>query len=109
MTSQPMTGPWTPETIRSLGSITDVATLGSIFGLSTWRSRQMARTGEWEKAGIRIIKLGSHYRVVVLSILKVVGSGGTPGTGPARSTPKPSRREQPGGDADAAPLMTARR
>lgn len=84
-----MTSQWTPEAIRSLGSITDVPTLGSIFGLSTWRSRQMARTGEWEKAGIRIIKVGRKYRVVVMSILNVVGSGGTPGTGPTRDTPRP--------------------
>jgi hypothetical protein len=103
MTSEPMPGPpWTPEAIRSLGSVTDAATLGSIFGLSTWRSRQMARTGEWEKVGIQIIKVGSHYRVGVLSILKVVGSGGRPGPGPAPGTPRLSRREQPDGDAVAA-------
>lgn len=81
-----MTSQWTPEAIRALGATTDLPTLGSIFGLSTWRSRQMAHTGEWEQAGIRILKIGRRYRVPVPSILDVLGNGKAPGT-----------------DADAAP------
>lgn len=33
----------------------------------------MARTGEWEAAGVRIIRIGSCYKVGVPSILEVLG------------------------------------
>jgi hypothetical protein len=75
-----MTIQWTPEAIRALGATTDLPTLGEIFGLSTWRSREMAKTGEWEQAGIRILKMGSRYRVTVPSILDVLGVPGDDGT-----------------------------
>lgn len=81
-----MTIQWTPEAIRALGATTDLPTLGEIFGLSTWRSREMAKTGEWEQAGIRILKMGSRYRVTVPSILDVLGV--------------PSDGETPADDAD---------
>ena len=74
-----MTSQWTPEAIRALGATTDLPTLGSIFGLSTWRSRQMAHTGEWQRAGIRIFKIGNRYRVAVPSIVDVLTNRGTPG------------------------------
>ena len=76
-----MTSQWTPEAIRALGATTDLPTLGSIFGLSTWRSRQMAHTGEWEQAGIRILKIGNRYRVAVPSIVDVLTNGGTTADG----------------------------
>ena len=75
-----MTSQWTPEAIRGLGATTDLPTLGSIFGLSTWRSRQMAHTGEWQQAGIRILKIGNRYRVAVPSIVDVLGNGGAADT-----------------------------
>jgi hypothetical protein len=75
-----MTSQWTPEAIRALGATTDLPTLGSIFGLGRWRSYQMAHTGEWEQAGIRIITIGARYRVAVQSILDVLTSGGSPAT-----------------------------
>jgi hypothetical protein len=81
---------WTPEAIRALGATTDVPTLGEIFGMSTWRSREMTKTGEWEQAGIRILKMGSRYRVTVPSILDVLGVPGDNGT--------PADGETPGGD-----------
>jgi len=44
----------------------------------------MARTGEWERQGIKIFRIGAHYRVGVGSILDVLGFGSsdfsTPGT-----------------------------
>ena len=86
-----MTTQWTPEAIRALGATTDLPTLGEIFGLSTWRSREMAKTGEWEQAGIRILKMGSRYRVTVPSILDVLGVPGDDGT--------PADSENPGDDA----------
>jgi hypothetical protein len=74
------TSQWTPEAIRALGATTDLPTLGSIFGLGRWRSYQMAHTGEWEQAGIRIIPVGARYRVAVQSILDVLGQGAPPDT-----------------------------
>ena len=75
---------WTAEAIRALGAITDLQTLAGIFGCSGWSSRKMARTGEWERQGIKIIRIGVHYRVGVGSILDVLGFGSgdvsSPGT-----------------------------
>jgi len=75
---------WTAEAIRALGATTDLQTLADIFGCSGWSSRKMARTGEWERQGIKIFRIGAHYRVGVGSLLDVLGfSSGdlsTPGT-----------------------------
>jgi hypothetical protein len=82
-----MTIQWTPEAIRALGATTDLHTLGEIFGLSTWRSREMAKAREWEQIGIRILKMGSRYRVTVPSILNVLGVPGDDGTPADGETP----------------------
>jgi hypothetical protein len=66
---------WTPEAIRALEPTTDLPTLGAIFECSRWKAYQMARHGEWERVGIKIIPIGSKYRVVVQSILDVLGYG----------------------------------
>ncbi len=75
---------WTAEAIRALGATTDLQTLAGIFGCSGWSSRKMARTGEWERQGIKIFRIGAHYRVGVGSILDVLGFStgdfSTPGT-----------------------------
>lgn len=100
-----MTIQWTPEAIRALGATTDLPTLGEIFGLSTWRSREMAKTGEWEQAGIRILKMGSRYRVTVPSILDVLGVPGDDGT-PADDGP-PADGAGDGQDNAIVPLTEA--
>ena len=41
----------------------------------------MARTGEWETIGVRIVRLGSKYRVIVPSILEVLGYPEAPASG----------------------------
>src|SRR6266851_6232126 len=78
---------WIAEAIRALGATTDLQTLADIFACSGWSSRKMARTGEWERQGIKIFRIGAHYRVGVQSILDVLGfSSGdfsTPGTAQA--------------------------
>ena len=66
-------GKWTPETIRALGPTTDLPTLGAILECSRWKSYQMARQGEWEQVGIKLIRIGAKYRVIVRSILDVLG------------------------------------
>ena len=68
-------GKWTPEAIRALGPTTDIPTVGDIFQCSRWKSYQMARKGEWEQLGIKVLPIGSKYRVVVQSILEVLGYG----------------------------------
>jgi hypothetical protein len=80
-------GKWTAEAIRALGATTDLQTLAEIFGCSGWSSRKMARTGEWERQGLKIFRIGAHYRVGVGSILDVLGfTSGDLGT-PERPTP----------------------
>ena len=86
---------WTPEAIRALGVRTDLPTLGKIFGISRTRAYQMAHTGEWEQAGIRIVPLGSKYVVAVQSILDVLGHGDAePGAG--TGSPATARCGPPG-------------
>ena len=78
------TSTWTAEAIRALGATTDLQTLAGIFACSGWSSRKMARTGEWERQGIKIFRIGAHYRIGVQSILDVLGfSFSTPGTASA--------------------------
>ena len=96
---------WTAEAIRALGAITDLQTLADIFGCSGWSSRKMARTGEWERQGIKIFRIGAHYRVGVQSILDVLGFSpgdfGTPGTASA------GEPDQAGANAAASAVTQA--
>jgi len=63
------------EAIRELGPTTDLPTLGAIFECSRWKAYQMARQKEWQQVGIKVLSIGSKYRVVVQSILDVLGYG----------------------------------
>lgn len=96
-----MSSQWTPDAIRALGATTDLPTLGSIFGFGRWSSYQMAHTGEWEQAGIHIIRIGARYRVTVQSILTVLNQDGqTPGFLGANGQmePGPSQRPRAAGE-----------
>jgi hypothetical protein len=64
---------WTPEAIRALGPTTDLPTLAEIFECSRWKSYKMARQNEWERLGVKVLSIGSKYRVVVQSVLEVLG------------------------------------
>ena len=88
---------WTPEAIRALGVTTDLPTLGKIFRISRTRAYQMAHTGEWEQAGIRIVPLGSRYVVAVQSVLEVLGHGDA---GPGYGAHVPSGRPPRAGSAE---------
>ena len=98
-------GTWAAEAIRALGATTDLQTLAGIFGCSGWSSRKMARTGEWERQGIKIFRIGAHYRVGVGSILDVLGFSsvdiGTPGTAHA------DELDQAGGNATDSAVTQA--
>jgi hypothetical protein len=66
----------------------------------------MARTGEWERQGVKIFRIGAHYRVGVQSVLDVLGfSSGdvsTPGTAHA------GEPDQAGGNtADSAVIQAS--
>ena len=97
---------WTADAILALGAITDLQTLADIFGCSVWMSRKMARTGEWERQDIKIIRIGAHYRVGVGSILDVLGFGSgdlsAPGTAHAD---EPDQAD--GGATDSAVIQAA--
>ena len=72
---------WTPEAIRALGPTTDLPTLADILKCSRWKSYKMARDDEWEQLGIKVLSIGSRYRVVVQSVLEVLGyQADDPGT-----------------------------
>ena len=96
---------WTAEAIRALGAITDLQTLAGIFGCSGWSSRKMARTGEWERQGIKIFRIGAHYRVGVQSILDVLGfsSGDLSAPGTAHA----GELDQAGGNATDSAVIQA--
>ena len=99
-----MTSEWTPEAIRALGATTDVPTLGDIFGLGRWQSYQMAQKEEWERVGIRVIKIGKRrYRVAVQSILDVLVISGVPGTHDDTESGAALQEQAPGRAADGDP------
>jgi hypothetical protein len=101
-------GTWTPEAIRALGPTTDLPTLGTIFKCSRWKSYQMARHGEWERVGIKIIPIGSKYRVVVQSVLDVLGYGcGDAGAQGAPGRMRPRIQEEAPSRPDARPTSRA--
>jgi hypothetical protein len=95
-----MSSQWTPEAIRALGATTDLPTLGSIFGVSRWRAYQMAHTGEWQQVGIRIVPIGTKYRVAVQSILEVLRHGAA-SSGTRHQPSPPGRMQAPGNVTDA--------
>jgi hypothetical protein len=99
------TSRWTAEAILAQGAITDLQTLAGIFGCSVWMSRKMARTGEWERQGIKIIRIGVHYRVGVGSILDVLGFGS--GDLSAPQTAHAGELDQPGGSAEDSAVTQA--
>jgi hypothetical protein len=88
---------WTAEQIRALGATTDLPTLGSIFGASRWKTYEMARTGGWQVIGVKVVRLGSKYRVIVHSILEVLGFIAIPSATDGTSQPDlPAATQQVG-------------
>ncbi|RNH99694.1 DNA-binding protein [Micromonospora aurantiaca] len=61
---------WTIERIRALGAVTDVATVGEIFGLSRSSAYELARGN---RLPVPVLRVGSRYRISVAAILTVLG------------------------------------
>ncbi|MFI5843897.1 DNA-binding protein [Catenuloplanes sp. NPDC051500] len=62
---------WTIDAVRELGSTTDVATAGAIFGIGRSKSYQLAKSGEFP---VHLLRIGRRYRVPVPSILDLLGA-----------------------------------
>lgn len=50
---------WTIERIRALGTVTDIATAGEIFGLSRNRAYELARRN---RLPVLVLRVGSRHR-----------------------------------------------
>lgn len=59
--------------LLALPAATDLRTLGQAFGISEPVARERHRQGEWERLGIRVLRLGAQYRVVSADIWRVLG------------------------------------
>ena len=59
--------------LLALPPATDIRTLGQAFGVSEPVARERNRLGQWQELGIRVLRLGSQYRVVTADIWRVLG------------------------------------
>jgi hypothetical protein len=62
---------WTPEAIRQLGMTTDVGTAGAILGIGRSKAYELAKSGEFPVA---ILRIGRRYLVPTSAILALLGS-----------------------------------
>jgi hypothetical protein len=62
---------WTPEAIRQLGMTTDVATAGAILGIGRTKAYELAKSGEFPVA---ILRIGRRYVVPTTAILTLLGA-----------------------------------
>lgn len=66
---------WTVEGIRALGAVTDIATVGEIFGMSRSSAYELARR---DRLPVPVLRVGSRYRVSVAAILAALGVSSDP-------------------------------
>jgi hypothetical protein len=74
---------WTVERIRALGAVTDVATVGQIFGMSRSSAYELARGN---RLPMPVLRVGSRYRVSVAAILTALGVPSEPPDPPPPAT-----------------------
>jgi hypothetical protein len=77
-----MTTPLTREQLLSLPVTTDLVTTGKALGVSEPTVRQMYRSGQLERTGVRVFRVGQKIRVVTSSLqaaLLVPGHASAPG------------------------------
>ena len=79
---------WTPQRIRGLGLVTDVATAAQIFGLSRAAGYDLVKRDQFP---VSVLRFGSRYRVPVAAILQAlhlpVGDGEPPDDTPPTTPP----------------------
>ncbi|MFI6163027.1 helix-turn-helix domain-containing protein [Micromonospora haikouensis] len=74
---------WTVAGIRALGAVTDVATVGEIFGMSRSTAYELARR---DRLPVPVLRVGSRYRVSVAAILAALGVPSDPPASPPPAT-----------------------
>src|SRR6266571_4462035 len=52
-----------------------LSTLGQVFGVSEPTIRAQHRSGELERLGIKVVKLGAQYRVITSTVWAFLGIG----------------------------------
>jgi Helix-turn-helix domain len=62
---------WTPEAVRQLGLTTDVATAGAVLGIGRTKAYELAKSGEFPVA---ILRVGRRYLVPTNSLLALLGA-----------------------------------
>jgi hypothetical protein len=64
--------PPTRAELLALPPTTDLPTLGRAFGVSEPVARERHRRGDWERLGIRVVRLGQKCRVITPDVLRVL-------------------------------------
>jgi excisionase family DNA binding protein len=64
-----VSGPWTIESVRSLGLTTTVDTAASILGISRTKAYALAKTGDFPT---RLVRVGRRYLVPIPALLDLL-------------------------------------
>jgi hypothetical protein len=64
---------FTRDQILRLPPASTLPQLGQVFGVSEPTIRALHRSGELERMGIRVVKLGAQYRVVTATVWAYLG------------------------------------
>jgi hypothetical protein len=94
--------PLTRAEILALPPAIGLPDLGRALGVSAPVIRERHRSGELERLGVRIVKLGAQYRVVTSTVWAFLGIGPDDAAGGAgiESRPRrPARQGRPTGSA----------
>jgi hypothetical protein len=65
------TAVWTPEVIRRLGMTTDVTTAGAILGIGRSKAYELAKSGQFPVA---VLRIGRRYLVPTAAILALLSA-----------------------------------
>jgi hypothetical protein len=62
---------WTIESVRALGTTTDVETAAAILGIGRTKAYELAKAGEFP---VKMIRVGRRYIVPIPALLAALGS-----------------------------------
>jgi hypothetical protein len=65
--------PLTREELLALPPVINLVTLGQALGISEPVIRERARSGDLERMGITVLRLGAQYRIPSADVLRVLG------------------------------------